>query len=249
MPQDAAPDFLPPRPVRRKTLPFGAWVAIAALFAIFFAAGGPVAEAVWQLAAPGSYDAHTLDDQALGNAVGRDASLLPVLSARAQGGDKSAMYFMGDLYDPTDFLCERAVTKNAATAIYWYNQALPMDDEGAERSLGVLYHFGDGVERDDVMAASLFEKSVVHNDDIGDYYLGVMLEDGQGEPANVARAVQLEQASAAQGNAWGETELGRMYMQGIGVGQDAGAAARYWHQAAAQGDRKAQGFLAQYQLQ
>jgi hypothetical protein len=236
-------------PATRKTLPYGAWVAIYVLFFFLLKAGGPMLEAVWCLASPASYATHMLDDQSLADRAGHDARLLPVLLARAHGGDKSAMYFMGDLYDPTDFICESSVPKEAATAIYWYNQAVPLDDQGAERALGALYHYGVGVERDDVMAASLLERAVAHNDDFGDFYLGQMLETGEGEPQNVARAVQLEKASAAQNNEFGETELGRMYFSGIGVPQNAAQAANYWRQAATQGDRKAKALLAQHGMQ
>jgi TPR repeat protein len=238
--------FAPVTRTRRRTLPFGVWVAIGGVFLVLLVTGGPIAELVWQVAAPGNYAAHTLDDYDLSNKAGHDARFLPVLLARADAGDKSAMYFMGDHYDPTSFLCESTVQKNAATAVYWYNKAVPLDDQGAERALGNLYHQGLGVPRDDVMAAALLERAVAHNDDFGDYFLGQMLEAGQGEPQNLARAAQLEEASAAQGNDWGETELGRMYFAGIGVARDAGQAAKYWDQAAAQGDGDAQALLAQH---
>lgn len=241
-----APDFMPPLPVRRKTLPFGAWVAIGAICIFLLVAGGPMAETVWQFAAPANYAGHTLNDQELTDKAGFDPSLLPVLLARAQAGDKSAMYHYGDVFDPTDFTCETAVPKDASVSVYWYRRAVALDDQGAERALGNLYRQGLDVPRDDVMAAALLERAVAHNDDFGDYYLGQMLEAGQGEPQNFARAAQLEEASAAQGNALGETELGRMYFAGIGVAQDAGEAAKYWHQAAAQRDNEAKTLLAQH---
>jgi hypothetical protein len=231
-------------PQKKRNIPFLGWVAILSLFALIFEIGpGEIACYVWSLAAPVSYAAHLLDDYDIANRAGHEPRFLPVLLARAQGGDKSGMYFMGDLYDPTDFLCETTVKKDAATAMYWYNQALPLNDQGAERSLGVFYHLGVGVERDDVTAASLFERAVTHNDDIGDYYLGMMLEHGQGEPQDLARAVRLEQASAAQGNEDGETELGRMYLTGTGVARDLAKARYYLGQAADQGDQAAQALL------
>jgi TPR repeat protein len=249
MPQDAtpAPDFLPPRPVRRKTLPFGAWVAIGALFAIFFAAGRPVAEVVWQLVAPGNYAAHTLDDQALEDRAGYDARFLPVLLARAHGGDKSAMFFLGVLSDPTLYTDETTMPKNNATATFWYEKSVALDDQGAERNLGAYYLCGKGVPQDYQKAAALYELSATHHhDDIAEYQLGMLLENGRGEPQDLPRAVALERAAAAQGNAGAETELGRMYMFGIGMRPDAVQAVQYWKQAAAQNDTDAQHFLKRF---
>jgi hypothetical protein len=237
------PDFLPPLPVRRKTLPFGAWVAIGALFLFFLAAGGPMLKMVWGLA-----PANMQNDQNLTDRAGFDPSLLAVLLARAQAGDKSAMYHYGDVFDPTDFTCETAVPKDPTVSVYWYEKAVALDDQGAERALGNLYHQGIGVPRDDGMAAMLLERAVAHNDDFGDYYLGQMLEAGQGEKQNFTRAAQLEQAAAAQGNMLGETELGRMYFNGLGVARDTGQAAKYWRQAAAQGNDEAQTLLTQQGL-
>jgi len=238
-----------PTQVARRTLPPLAWGLIIALFIVLIKSGGPIAEALWRIFTPVSYASKMLNDQDLTDEAGHDPALLRVLQARADAGDKSAMYHMGDIYDPTDFICETAVPKNAATAVYWYQRAVPLDDQGAERALGYLYHEGIGVPQDDVMAASLLERAVAHNDDFGDYYLGQMLETGAGEPQNLPRAVQLEQASAAQGNDLGETELGRMYFNGIGVSHDATQAATYWKQAAAQGNTDAKNLLAQNGLQ
>lgn len=141
------------------------------------------------------------------------------------------------------------MAKNAATAVYWYSRAVPLNDEGAERALGVLYLDGVGVPQSDAQAAALLELSVTHyNDDIGDYELGWMLENGRGEPRDIGRAVRLEEASAAQNNDMGETELGQMYYNGIGVPRDTAKAAGYWHQAAAQGNRAAQALLTQHGL-
>jgi hypothetical protein len=231
----------------RKTLPVAAWVGIIAVFIVLMATGGSMADSFWSSVAPGNYAAHMLpDDRDLANRAGRDPVFLPVLLARAQHGDRSAMYFMGDLFDPTDFLCETTVVKNGATAALWYQRAVPLDDEGAERALGILYLNGIGVPQSDAQAAALLELSVQHhNDDIGDYELGWMLEHGRGEPQNISRAVQLEEASAAQNNDLGETELGRMYFSGIGVRQDSIMAINYWQQAAAQGNREAQSLLKQ----
>jgi hypothetical protein len=236
-------------PARRRNLPAWAWISIVTAFALALINIQAITLGLWSIMAPASYAAHMLDDQTLANKAGFNPLLPPVLLARADAGDKSAMYFYGDIFDPTDFTCETAVRKNVATSIYWYNKAVALDDQGAERALGILYHDGIGVARDDGEAAALFERAVKHNDDLGDYYLGTMLENGQGEPANLPRAVGLEEASAAQGQALGQVELGRMYFQGIGVARDDGKAEAEWKLAAAQGDTAAQSLLAQNGMQ
>ncbi len=237
-------DYIGPtvRP-RRETLPVWAWISILAVFALIMPQIGPISFGLWRAFAPVSYASKMLDDEDLSNKAGFDPSLLPVLLARANNGDRSAMYFYGDLHDPEDFTCETAVPKDASIAIAWYRRAVALDDQGAERNLAILYHTGVGVPRDDVMAAALFERAAAKNDDFGDYYLGTMLETGEGEPKNLPRAVALEQASAAQGQALGQIELGRMYFYGIGVPPDDAKAAAEWRLAAAQGNQTAQALL------
>jgi len=184
-----------------------------------------------------------LDDEDLADKAGYNASLLPALLARAQAGDRSAMYFYGDLFDPNDFGGETTVPKNAATANAWYRRAVALDDQGAERNLGINYYFSTGMPEDYKMAAALFERAVAKNDDFGDYYLGLMLQNGEGEPADLPRAVALEQASAAQGQALGEVQLGLMYYAGIGGAQNFAKAQAEWRLAAAQGNQDAVNFL------
>jgi TPR repeat protein len=243
--------FVQPAAPRAKTPALVLWLVAAGLAAAVIANRGNFVNGIMFLANPLAYAAKSMDDETLSNQAGKhDRSLLPVLLARANGGDKSAMYFYGDLYDPEDFLCETAVPKNAATAVYWYQKAVALDDEGAERNLGILYRMGVGVPQDDAKAAALFEMSVTrHNDDIGDFELGQMLESGQGERQDLPRAVRLEQASAAQGQALGETELGYMYLMGIGVAQNDSLAKQYLDQANAQGNSEARMLLMEHGLQ
>jgi TPR repeat protein len=237
------------KPARRKNLPAMVWILILTVFTLTIMNIQAITLGLWRITAPAGYAAHMLDDQTLTDKAGFDPRLLPVLLARADAGDKSAMYHYGDIFDPTDFTCETTVPKNVATSIYWYSKAVVLDDQGAERALGILYHEGIGVGRDDVEAAALFERAVGHNDDFGDYYLGTMLENGQGEPVDLPRAVALEQASAAQGQALGQVELGRIYFYGIGTARDYGKAEAEWKLAAAQGDTAAQNLLARNGMQ
>jgi TPR repeat protein len=192
---------------RRKTLSPAAWTCILTVFVIMLTSIRPITLALWMLVAPVSYAAHMLDDYDLTQRAGHDSAYLTVLLARANHGDNQAIFGMGDLYDPTDFLCESTVPKNAAMSISWYQRGVAMDDQGSERDLAIFYHRGIGVPRDDIMAASLFERAAAKNDDIADYELGKMLQSGEGEPANPARALELEKAAAAQGNTDAQTFL------------------------------------------
>lgn len=213
-PRDAQPDALPV-PTARKTLPLPVWGVILCVFITSLLSGPGFLQGAWRLLAPQSYAAHTLDDQDLCNEIGkRNASLLPVLLARAQGGDKYAMYFYGDLFDPEDFICETAVPKDAATAIYWYNKAIALDDQGSERNLGILYERGVGVPQDDNMALYLLEESVTrHNDDIAEVELGKMYARGIGVPQSLQVATSYWQRAAAQGNTDATALLNQYGMQ------------------------------------
>jgi len=187
-----------------------------------------------------------LDDEQLADAAARDATQIPVLLARAQVGDASAMYFYGSMYDPdpNNFFYTPAIAqKDAKVAIYWYDRAVALNDQGAERNLGIATYDGVGVPKNLTTAAALFERAAAKNDDYGDYWLGFMLEHGQGEAGDLPRAVALEQAGAAQGFAPAERELGSMYFGGIGVARSVAQADHYWGLAAAQGDGPAKNLL------
>lgn len=188
-----------------------------------------------------------LDDEQLADLAARDGRQIPVLLARAQAGDASAMYFYGSMYDPDPnnfFYTPSIPQKDAEVSIYWYKRAVALGDQGAERNLGIATYDGVGVPKDEVEAARLFELAAARNDDYGDYWLGFMLEHGQGEPADLPRAVALEQASAAQNFAPAQRELGTMYFGGIGVARNTAQAMHDWQLAAAQGDGPAKALLA-----
>ncbi len=223
-------------------LPPAIWLGIFLLFGALLKAGGPVLEILWRQLAPVSYTAHMLDDYDLANMAGKNPAYLPALQARADAGDKSAMFQYGDIYDPTDFRCETSVPKNAAVAVFWYEKAVVLDDQGAERNLGILYQDGVGVPRDNAKAAALFEMAVTHhNDEIADDLLADMLRAGQGEPQDVLRAVRLEQASAAQDDVWAMLKLGTIYEEGLGVAPNEALARRYLDDAVANGDSETSG--------
>jgi len=216
-------DGLPPAaPRSRKSgqpMTKSQWALILTIFfVVMYSQPAKIVETTWSLLSPASYAAHMDTDQVLAGAAAYDPRLLKVLLARAEGGDHDAMYFYGFLYDTGNYYYTPSIpTKNPALAISWYQRAVALDDQGAERNLGIDYFEGAGTPRDYKRAAQLLEMAAAKNDDFGDYYLGIMLERGEGEPVNLDRAFKLEQASAAQGFVAAKREVGSMYFAGNGV--------------------------------
>jgi len=223
------------------------WALILTIFfVIMIFQPARIVGTAWSFLSPASYAAHMDNDEVLADAAAYNPRLIKVLLARAARGDRSAMYFYGFLYDTGNYYYTPSIPrKNPPLAISWYQRAVALDDQGAERNLGIDYFTGAGVPRDYKKAAQLLEMAAAKNDNFADYYLGVMLERGQGEPVNLSRAFKLEQASAAQGFVAAKREVGSMYFAGNGVPKNLTLAIYFWKLAAQCGDADATIFLAE----
>ncbi len=106
----------------KRTLPPLTWVLILALCAVVYATRERLVIAVWPVVAPASYARAMPEDYdyRLANAAGQDPTQLPALLARAQAGDRYAMYHYGEIYNPLSFTGETSVRKDAAVSILWY---------------------------------------------------------------------------------------------------------------------------------
>lgn len=222
------------------------WAVILGLFAgALWIGPGRIGQLFWPLFAPPPITVDIQGNEKLADQAVTDPRALQTLLTRAKAGDPSAMFFYATFFDPEGGSCRTAAyqPKDAAVAVYWYKKAAALNDQGADRMLGIDYYYGSGVPQDYAKSAQLLERDVSRNDEWAEYYLGLMLEKGQGGPANPARAALLEQKSADQGLSLAQTELGSMYFSGNGVAQSRQKAAYYWGLAAAQGDATAQTLL------
>ena len=69
----------------------------------------------------------------------RDAKALAELRGRAEKGEASAQYFLGDMYD-----FGRGVAKDEVEAVKWFRKAADQGNPDAQHNLGVMYFLGMG---------------------------------------------------------------------------------------------------------
>jgi hypothetical protein len=116
-------------------------------------------------------------------------------------------------------------------------------DPSAQYNLGVMYHNGRGVEKDEVEAFKWYQKAAEQGDADAQNNLGVMYANGRGVEKDEVEAVKWYQKAAEQGDAAAQTNLGVMYEDGSGVEKDEVEAVKWYQKAAEQGYA-----LAQYNL-
>jgi serine/threonine-protein kinase len=98
-------------------------------------------------------------------------------------------------------------------------------------NLGLDYHRGRDVPRDNRRAALLYDMACTRGEPLGCHNLGVMYENAQGFEQDFARAAALFKRSCDLGAALGCAGLGTAYHLGRGVVQDYGRAAMVYGQA------------------
>lgn len=143
----------------------------------------------------------------------------------------------------------RGVAQNFRKAAHWYRIGYLRGHAEATYSLALLYRYGQGVERQDLVeAARLTRLSAQRGSLSGMCYLGVISGRGQGVPRDEAAELHWYREAADRGYALAQYYLGNIYFSGnaaIGVAVDLGEALRWFHESAERGESQAQKKLAQ----
>ena len=106
------------------------------------------------------------------------------------------------------------------------NEALPFrraaeqGDAIAQFNLGVMYHTGSGVPKDDQKAVLWYRKAAEQGHAGAQSNLGVMYDVGSGVPKDDRQAALWYRKAAEQGLARAQFNLGLMYADGEGVPED-----------------------------
>lgn len=78
---------------------------------------------------------------------------------RAKNGDSDAQFELGKNYETGRI----GLPKDISQAQFWYRKAAEQADPYAEASLGILFNFGKGVERNYVQAYMWYERAAMHS--------------------------------------------------------------------------------------
>ena len=127
-----------------------------------------------------------------------------------------------------------------ATAFKEWKELAEKGDAVAQSNLGQLYRDGEGVARDDALAAEWFRKAAEQGDAAAQNDLGSLYSAGRGVRKDDAEALRWYRKAADQGHSSGQFNLGLAYDYGRGVAQDSKEAMRWYRKAADQGNAWAQ---------
>ena len=97
-----------------------------------------------------------------------------------------------------------------ATALREFKPFAEQGHAGAQRNLGVMYEFGNGVPQDYKTAVNWYELAAVQGHADAQKNLGVMYEFGNGVPQDYKTAVNWYELAAVQGHAFAEGKLAEL---------------------------------------
>lgn len=117
-------------------------------------------------------------------------------------------------------------------------------DAGAQKMLGIMYDYGQGVDKDPKQALDWYIKAANQGQTAVQYQVGSKYFRGDGTAQDYAEAAKWWEMAAAGGQVDAQFNLGLMYFRGLGVKQDDGRAAELFRAAAKQGHAHAQYSLA-----
>ena len=104
-----------------------------------------------------------------------------------------------------------------------FEEWLPIAEQGhaaAQKYLGTMYEFGQGVSQDYAEAVKWYRLAAEQGIAFAQYNLGGMYRKGRGVQQDNAEAVKWWRLAAEQGHDDAQYNLGGMYLNGKGVSQD-----------------------------
>ena len=96
------------------------------------------------------------------------------------------------------------VSKDVVQALEWYHKVTKTGDTRnrikAQVNIGLIYFQGEGVERDEAIAADWFTKAALNGDKSSAYMLGLMYKNGIGVEQSNAEAIKWWREAAKKGD-------------------------------------------------
>lgn len=184
--------------------------------------------------ADAQFELGRLYDQGLGVEADIDVALKWFTLAAAQSHVESQTA-LGVIY--------RNVFGNPLEALNWFRRSADQGSPSGFYHLGMMFYDGEGVIRNESVAAQLFRRAAFADYDAAQYRLGTLYRSGNGVQQSDEQSNKWFLLSAEQGNPSSQTLLARAYYFGRGTSVDYSRAAEWFVRAAQQGYPDAQSFL------
>lgn len=157
---------------------------------------------------------------------------------KAKAGDAGAESALGGWYQSG----LNGFPKNLALAAKWYLKAAEQGVNEAQRQLGEMYEFGEGVRPDHEKAVAWIRKATLEYS-ASSMMIAGRYADGDNAPQNVRKAIDWYRMSADAGHVIAQTLLGNLYETPAG-GENYVEAASWYRKAADAGWADAMTYLA-----
>ena len=135
---------------------------------------------------------------------------------------------MGNRY----FLGQQGEAQDREAAYHWYKSAADEGHAGAQHSLGLMYHFGQGVEKNTALAALWYAKAAESGYQLSQLALAELYYKHE---KDYEKAYHWYELLAAEGHPSALYYLGCMYENGQWVYESRAIAVEYHRRAAAKG--------------
>lgn len=105
-------------------------------------------------------------------------------------------------------------------AIYWLYKAAEQNHSHAQKTLGDIFHYGQGLSKDDNEALRWYLKAASQGEIEAQITLAYMFRNGLGTKIDYDSALYWYEQAALQGNTSAQNELGLIYKNGVYVIQN-----------------------------
>lgn len=154
---------------------------------------------------------------------------------KAQEGDAEEQYILAKY-----LLRDEHSKGNRERGFDWLKTAAKQGHRQAQYKIGLMYQWGDFVERDVQKAVEWYQTAAESGSVKAALSLGVLFDYGNGVPKSVEKAIKWYDIAAERGSTSAKFNLGLIYLNGRGVFQDETKAAFWFHAAAEEGHAAAQ---------
>jgi len=154
----------------------------------------------------------------------------------ANNGNVACAHSLAVSYEKGDFTC-----KSPNDSKRWYDfcaraeKGVNYADDIAMRSIGLLYQYGDGVEKDLEVSRQWFLKAATLGNVQCLKSLGHAYLNGRGVPKDIEKGISLLEAAALRGDYDAQEDVGILYYKGEKVLKDSAKALHWFKKAAALG--------------
>jgi TPR repeat protein len=160
---------------------------------------------------------------------------IPALRQKAQDGDVTAQYMIGQAY-----YLGKGTARDYGEALKWYRKAAEQGNSLAQFALSIMYSQGQGTSEDAGESLKWAQKAAEGGLANAQFFWGYFIEQSR---RDYSEAAKWYRKAAEQGIVPAQNAMGFLYEQGKGVRQDLKEAVMWYRKAAEQGDANAQSNL------